>query len=44
LVYSANSSCVDTVICDGKIVMEKRVVDGEEEILMMVNKLYKKLL
>lgn len=44
LVYSANSSCVDTVICDGKIVMEKRIVDGEEEILMMVNKLYKKLL
>ncbi len=44
LVYSANSSCVDTVICDGKIIMEKRVVKGEEEILGMVNKLYKKLL
>jgi len=44
LIYSANSSCVDTVICDGKVLMEKRVVEGEEEIIKMVNKLYKKLL
>ncbi|MFA5247413.1 MAG: amidohydrolase [Candidatus Micrarchaeia archaeon] len=33
LVYSANGSCVDTTICDGKILMQGRVVDGEEEIL-----------
>lgn len=33
LVYSANSSCVDTVICDGKILMEGRKVDGEKEIM-----------
>ena len=33
LILSANSSCFDTVICDGKIVMENRVVAGEEEIL-----------
>lgn len=32
LVYSANGSCVDTVICDGKILMEGRRVEGEEEI------------
>lgn len=44
LIYSANSSCVETVICDGKIVMENRAVKGEEEILNMVNKLYKKLI
>lgn len=33
LVYSADSSCVDTVICDGKILMQNGVVDGEEEIV-----------
>lgn len=33
LVYAANGSCVDTVICDGKILMENRHVPGEEEIL-----------
>lgn len=33
LVYSASSACVDTVICDGRILMRGGVVDGEEEIL-----------
>ncbi|MHC1611381.1 MAG: amidohydrolase [Candidatus Methanospirareceae archaeon] len=32
IVYSANGSCVDTVICDGEILMEGRRVKGEEEI------------
>jgi 5-methylthioadenosine/S-adenosylhomocysteine deaminase len=32
IVYSANGSCVDTVICDGKILMEGQKVKGEEEI------------
>jgi len=36
LVYSANGSCVDTVICDGRILMQNRKVDGEEEILKKV--------
>jgi len=44
LIYSANSSCVDTVICDGKVVMEGRKVAGEEEILNNVKRLYGKLL
>jgi Cytosine deaminase and related metal-dependent hydrolases len=44
LIYSANSSCVDTVICDGKVVMEGRKVAGEEEILSNVKRLYSKLL
>ncbi len=44
LIYSANSSCVDTVICDGKIVMENKKVLGEREIIDTINKLYKKLL
>ncbi len=33
LVYSANGSCVDTVICDGSILMNGRVVKDEEMIL-----------
>jgi 5-methylthioadenosine/S-adenosylhomocysteine deaminase len=33
LVYSANGSCVDTVICDGKIVMQNRTIDGEAAIM-----------
>ncbi|OYT55207.1 MAG: hypothetical protein B6U72_00200 [Candidatus Altiarchaeales archaeon ex4484_2] len=33
LVYSANGSCVDTVICNGRILMREGRVEGEEEIL-----------
>ncbi len=44
LIYSANSSCVDTVICDGKILMQNRRVEGEQEILDNVNRLYNILL
>lgn len=44
LIYSANSSCIDTVVCNGKIVMENRVVPGESETIENVNRLYKKLL
>jgi 5-methylthioadenosine/S-adenosylhomocysteine deaminase len=33
LVYSANGSCIDTVICDGKVLMNHREVKGEEEII-----------
>lgn len=33
LVYSANGSCVDTVICDGKILMQNRKVKDEDIIL-----------
>lgn len=44
LIYSANSSCVDTVICNGKVLMEGRDVEGEEEILENVKRVYKKLI
>lgn len=44
LIYSANSSCIDTVICNGKILMEGRRVNGEREILDNVNRLFSKLL
>lgn len=32
-VYAADSSCIDTVICDGRVIMRHRHVPGEEEIL-----------
>jgi len=38
LVYSANGSCIDTTICDGKILMQNRVVEGEEEIIEAAKK------
>jgi len=33
LIYSTNGSCIDTLICDGKILMQNRRVEGEEEIM-----------
>ena len=33
MVYSADSTCIDTVICNGKILMQDRRVEGEEEII-----------
>ncbi len=33
LVYSADSSCIDSVLCDGRILMKNGYVEGEEEIL-----------
>jgi 5-methylthioadenosine/S-adenosylhomocysteine deaminase len=33
LVFAANGSCVDTVICDGNILMQRREIPGEGEIL-----------
>ena len=43
LVYAANGSCIDTVICDGKIIMQNRKVPGEEEILKKAGELAYKL-
>ena len=37
-IYSANSSCIDTVICNGKVLMSGGRVDGEEEVLTMARK------
>jgi 5-methylthioadenosine/S-adenosylhomocysteine deaminase len=37
LVYSASGNVVDTVICDGKVLMENRHVPGEEEIIRKAN-------
>ena len=33
IVYAAHGCCVDTVICDGQVLMEGRIVEGEAEIV-----------
>lgn len=42
-VYSANSSCIDSVICNGELVMEGRAVPGEREVLEQIKRISKKL-
>ncbi|TET91656.1 MAG: amidohydrolase [Methanomassiliicoccales archaeon] len=44
VVYSANGSCVDTVICDGEILMQEGVVKYQEEIIVGANKAMERLL
>ena len=36
-VYATDSSCIHSVICDGKFVMRNRHVDGEEDIVKEAN-------
>ena len=43
LIYSAHSDCVDSVICNGKFIMQGRVVPGEKEILDEARKVMYKL-
>lgn len=43
LILSANSSCFDTVIVDGRIVMEGRKVPGEEEIFERADAIARKI-
>ena len=33
IVYSADTSCVDSVVCAGRVLMKHRVIDGEREII-----------
>jgi 5-methylthioadenosine/S-adenosylhomocysteine deaminase len=33
MVYSADASCIDTVICNGRVLMRGGIVDGEAEIV-----------
>jgi len=42
-IYSANSSCIDTVICNGRVVMENRHVSTEEEIISKSEEIAEKL-
>ena len=43
LIYSAHSDCIDSVICNGKFIMQGRVVPGEREILDEARKVMYKL-
>lgn len=43
LIYAADSSVVDTVICDGRILMQNRQVEGEEAIIAEARRLADKL-
>ncbi len=44
LVYSADSSCLDTVVCNGKIVMNRGLVADEELVIRKVKEIAKKLI
>ncbi|UCD37157.1 MAG: amidohydrolase [Fidelibacterota bacterium] len=44
LVYSAQSSSVDTTICDGKILMKHRVIEDEEEVKQKAQEVARDLL
>ena len=43
LVYAGNGSIVDTVICDGKVLMENRYVEQEENIIRQSKKIAENL-
>ncbi len=44
LVYSADTSCVDTTICDGKVLMEKGVALDEKKIIRNAEKAASRLI
>ncbi|MCK4859486.1 MAG: amidohydrolase [Candidatus Omnitrophica bacterium] len=44
IVYSAQGDCVSDVICDGKVLMRNRKVEGEEEILRKAQEVVANLL
>jgi len=44
LIYAANGSAVDTVICNGRILMEQRKIDSEAQILNMAQQMAEKLI
>ena len=44
LIYAANGNAVDTVICNGRIVMEERKINGEAHILEMAQQMAEKLI
>jgi 5-methylthioadenosine/S-adenosylhomocysteine deaminase len=43
MVYAADSSCIDTVVCDGRFLMRGGHVDGEEEIIAEAREAAKRL-
>ena len=43
MVYSADSSCIDSVICGGEILMQNKFIENEEEILHEARKCCRRL-
>lgn len=43
LIYSANSSCIESLICNGEFIMENRIVEGEREIIENARKVCEKI-
>jgi 5-methylthioadenosine/S-adenosylhomocysteine deaminase len=41
LVYSADNECINSVICNGKILMQDRIIEKEEEIVAKARKFIK---
>jgi len=44
LVYAANGSCIDTVVCNGEVLMEGKKVKGEEVIMAKASEIACKLM
>ena len=44
MVYSADPECIDTVICDGRILMRNRIVPGEDAIIDGAEAAFRKLI
>jgi 5-methylthioadenosine/S-adenosylhomocysteine deaminase len=44
MVYAADSSCIDTVICNGKILMQNHHVPGEEELIKQMQQLSQEII
>ena len=44
LVYSASGSVVTHTICDGQLLMDERVVEGEDKILEKSERIAKELI
>ena len=44
MVYSADSSCIDTVICNGQILMQNHFIDGEEDLIDQIQQVSQKMI
>ncbi len=44
MVYAADSSCIDSVVCNGKVLMEHGRIEGEEEIIAKARESMRNLL
>jgi 5-methylthioadenosine/S-adenosylhomocysteine deaminase len=44
MVYSASPECIDTVICNGRILMQNRIVPGEKDIIDSAENSFRQLI